>query len=131
MDDARRDLICVSHLWWTSVWQRPHQLLSRLAHRHRVLWVEEPHIEIGPPGDEFVVTEERPNLAVARLVYRADRVTFRRWFDEKLEWMGAAGLTMPDDLRETSLLFGSPVQARLEREVRACLADRPRRPRVL
>jgi len=131
VDDAQPDLICVSHLWWDSVWQRPHQLLSRLARHYRVLWVEEPHIEVGPPGDGFVVVEERPNLSVARLVYRSDRATFRRWFDEKLARIGGAGLVMPGDLRETSLLFGSPVQARLERDVLAYLASRSRRPRVL
>jgi len=131
VDDAQPDLICVSHLWWDSVWQRPHQLLSRLARHYRVLWIEEPHIEVGPPGDGFVVVEERPNLSVARLVYRGDRATFRRWFDEKLARIGGAGLVMPGDLRETSLLFGSPVQARLERDVLASLASRSRRPRVL
>ncbi|MDP8922808.1 MAG: hypothetical protein M3O34_08025, partial [Chloroflexota bacterium] len=131
MDGARPDLICVSHLWWNSVWQRPHQLLSRLARRYRVLWVEEPHIEVGSPADEFVVTEERPNLSVARLVYRGDEATFRRWYDEKLERIGARRMTMPDGLRETNLLFGSPVQARLERDLLTYVAPRRRGPMVL
>ncbi|MDX2162167.1 MAG: glycosyltransferase [bacterium] len=36
------DLICISHLRWDFVWQRPQHLLSRLALTHRVLFVEEP-----------------------------------------------------------------------------------------
>lgn len=36
------DLVVVSHLRWSFVWQRPQQLLSRLAKQHRILFVEEP-----------------------------------------------------------------------------------------
>ncbi len=37
-----QDLICISHLRWDFVWQRPQQLLSRLAQQYRILFVEEP-----------------------------------------------------------------------------------------
>ena len=37
-----QDLICISHLRWDFVWQRPQQLLSRLAKQHRIFFVEEP-----------------------------------------------------------------------------------------
>jgi len=40
--NQRQDLICISHLRWDFVWQRPQQLLSRLARHYRVLFVEEP-----------------------------------------------------------------------------------------
>src|SRR5207302_1988493 len=36
------DIVVASHLRWSFVWQRPQQLLSRLAKRHRILFVEEP-----------------------------------------------------------------------------------------
>lgn len=36
------DLVVASHLRWSFVWQRPQQLLSRLAQHHRILFVEEP-----------------------------------------------------------------------------------------
>ena len=36
------DLICLSHLRWNFVWQRPQHLLSRFAKRQRVFFVEEP-----------------------------------------------------------------------------------------
>jgi glycosyltransferase involved in cell wall biosynthesis len=38
------DLVVASHLRWNFVWQRPQQLLSRLARFRRVLFVEEPII---------------------------------------------------------------------------------------
>lgn len=36
------DLVVASHLRWSFVWQRPQQLLSRLAQNHRILFIEEP-----------------------------------------------------------------------------------------
>nr|MBA2296743.1 NAD(P)-binding protein [Actinomycetota bacterium] len=36
------DLVCVSHLRWDFVWQRPQQLLTRCAGERRVFFVEEP-----------------------------------------------------------------------------------------
>jgi glycosyltransferase involved in cell wall biosynthesis len=37
-----QDLVCVSHLRWDFVWQRPQHLLSRLAQTYRLFFVEEP-----------------------------------------------------------------------------------------
>ncbi len=39
------DLVVLSHLRWDSVFQRPHHLLSRLARRHRVFFIEEPRFD--------------------------------------------------------------------------------------
>ncbi|MBC7797183.1 MAG: UDP-galactopyranose mutase, partial [Pyrinomonadaceae bacterium] len=36
------DLVCLSHLRWNFVWQRPQHLLSRFAKHQRVFFVEEP-----------------------------------------------------------------------------------------
>src|SRR3954454_633133 len=36
------DVVCLSHLRWDWVWQRPNPLLSRCARSHRVFSVEEP-----------------------------------------------------------------------------------------
>lgn len=38
----RFDIVVASHLRWNFVWQRPQQLISRLAKTHRILFVEEP-----------------------------------------------------------------------------------------
>ena len=36
------DIVCFCHLRWNFVYQRPQQLMSRLAAKHRVFFVEEP-----------------------------------------------------------------------------------------
>ena len=36
------DLIVHSHLRWDGVFQRPHQIMSRLSRQHRVVFIEEP-----------------------------------------------------------------------------------------
>lgn len=65
-----RDLICVSHLRWDFVWQRPQHLLSRFAQHYRVLFVEEP-VTIegeGQPLLEIFPGQHSSNVTVARLV---------------------------------------------------------------
>lgn len=39
----RPALVCLAHLGWDFVWQRPQQLLSRLARCYPVLYINEPH----------------------------------------------------------------------------------------
>jgi UDP-galactopyranose mutase len=127
----RPDVVCVSHLWWDWVWQRPQQLLSRLAARWPVFWVDEPRLQIGPAGDRFAVDEPLPGVRVARLVSRHDPPGFRRQLDEALDRSGARAFAVSDDIREAGLGFASPLQPRLEREVRAAVGTRRRGPVVL
>src|SRR2546423_2064054 len=55
--DRSYDLVVASHLRWSFVWQRPQQLLSRLAAKRRILVVEEPvHRE---EGDAVIPTIEK------------------------------------------------------------------------
>ncbi len=42
------DLICLSHLRWDFVYQRPQHLMERCARGHRVFFVEEPVLDNGP-----------------------------------------------------------------------------------
>src|SRR3954451_11705141 len=42
------DVICLSHLRWDFVHQRPQHLLSRCAQARRVFFVEEPMFDAGP-----------------------------------------------------------------------------------
>ena len=53
--DATFDLVCLSHLRWDFVYQRPQHLLSRCAQERRVFFVEEPF---------FDASLERAHLAV-------------------------------------------------------------------
>jgi glycosyltransferase involved in cell wall biosynthesis len=57
-------LIVFSHLRWDCVFQRPQHLLSRLARRYRVYFVEEPVFDDGPPRLEHLPAG--PNLTVLR-----------------------------------------------------------------
>jgi protoporphyrinogen oxidase/glycosyltransferase involved in cell wall biosynthesis len=47
------ELVVFSHLRWSFVYQRPQQILSRLARHFRVLFVEEPHYCSGDPRGEL------------------------------------------------------------------------------
>ncbi|CAN5432688.1 glycosyltransferase family 1 protein [soil metagenome] len=110
------DIVCISHLWWDWVWQRPQQLISRLARDHRVFWAEEPHIEIGPALEGFEVRRESTGVDVGRLVYRSDAETFWRRLNESRR-DGGQPFAISDRITEASLLFDSFAQPRLEREV--------------
>lgn len=117
MTNNHVDLVCVSHLWWDWVWQRPQHLLSRLAQQQSVLYVEEPRIQIGPSYEAFDVLQEGPQLRVARLTYRSDAATFWQRLHETMDRTGAHPFKVSEQIREASLMFESPMQARLEREV--------------
>ncbi len=62
----RPDLVCLSHLRWDFVYQRPQHLLSRFARSRRVFFVEEPvfgerqpHLDITSRGDGLHVVVPR------------------------------------------------------------------------
>jgi glycosyltransferase involved in cell wall biosynthesis len=54
------DFVCLSHLRWNFVYQRPNHLMSRAAKRHRVFFLEEPELDSAVPRLEIVEVE--PNL---------------------------------------------------------------------
>jgi UDP-galactopyranose mutase len=126
------DLVCVSHLWWDWVWQRPQQLLSRIAALGaHVTYVEEPRIEVGPEGTGFDLVEEGPNLRVARLWTRTDQDGFHRQLVASREGLGGNPWETGEQLDIASLMFHSHLQPWLEREVRALFASPRDRPLVL
>jgi UDP-galactopyranose mutase len=51
------DVVCLSHLRWDWVWQRPQHLLSRCARSRRVFYVE----EAVPDGDTRLEIDETPS----------------------------------------------------------------------
>jgi UDP-galactopyranose mutase len=56
------DLLCLSHLRWGFVYQRPNHLMSRWAREHRVFFVEEPMFDARTP--RITLQEVEPNLQV-------------------------------------------------------------------
>jgi UDP-galactopyranose mutase len=105
--------------------------MSRLAQQGRVFWAEEPHLEIGPSGETFEVTHVQPNLSVGSLMLRSDAETFWTRLDEAVARMNGKRLERTERIRDASYLFGSPVQAWLEQEVRDYVAAWRRGPLVL
>jgi len=66
--EQSRDVVCLSHLRWDFVYQRPQHLLSRFAKEGRVFFFEEPiftdeatHLEITPRTDNLFVAVPRIN----------------------------------------------------------------------
>jgi glycosyltransferase involved in cell wall biosynthesis len=84
------DLVCLSHLRWNFVFQRPQHLLTRCAAQRRVFYVEEPIIgdaatvpslKIAPSAGVIVVTPQLP----PRLASGPERdAALRRLLDECL-----------------------------------------------
>jgi glycosyltransferase involved in cell wall biosynthesis len=60
------DLVVHSHLRWDGVFQRPHHLISRLARRHRVAFIEEPIFLEGGSGVRLETRLEPPNITVVQ-----------------------------------------------------------------
>lgn len=73
-DPGRPDLICLSHLRWDFVFQRPQHLMSRFAAERRVFFLEEPVACEGPDRLEVETTPE----GVIRVVPRLARGDGRR-----------------------------------------------------
>ncbi|HEU5312047.1 MAG TPA: glycosyltransferase family 1 protein [Candidatus Eisenbacteria bacterium] len=65
----RTPLLTFSHLRWDSVFQRPHHIMTRLARRRPVLFVEEPVRSEGAP--DLHIREVAPNLRVCTPHLRA------------------------------------------------------------
>lgn len=66
------DLICISHLRWDFVWQRPQHVLSRLGAHYRVFFVEEPVTVEAHRQPELDIRHEDHNVTVIRLLMPAD-----------------------------------------------------------
>src|SRR5437762_6528731 len=64
---SRADLICLSHLRWNFVFQRPQHLMTRFASERRVFFFEEPifdatrpHLKLRRDGEVRVVVPHLP-----------------------------------------------------------------------
>jgi UDP-galactopyranose mutase len=66
------DILCLSHLRWDFVFQRPQHLLSRAAKQGRVFYVEEPVFD-GGPRVELGIRESGVGIVVPHLPRDTDR----------------------------------------------------------
>ena len=83
------DLICLSHLRWNFVYQRPQHLMSRFARRRRVFFVEEPVFDGDEPRLDVRHTRSGAVIAVpvlaAGLTPAEEADEQRRLLDDLLE----------------------------------------------
>jgi len=61
------DVVCLSHLRWDFVFQRPQHLLTRFARESRVFYVEEPEHHRGAPSLSVTLRENGVHVVVPRL----------------------------------------------------------------
>lgn len=66
-------IICVCHLSWDWVWQRPQQYLSRFSRRHPVLFVETYCADVSATRLEIRQAESHPNVTVLKMHLPATR----------------------------------------------------------
>lgn len=69
-------IICMCHLSWDWVWQRPQQFLSRFAKKHPVLFVETYCTNTPTTYVELRQAEKHPNVTIAQI-----HVPQSRWHD--------------------------------------------------
>ncbi len=82
MGEGEREpaIVCLGHLAWDHVWQRPHHVLSRFARRYSVVYVNEPHIEPElDGGPEVRVVECRDRLSAWQPVFPDRPEVIGRW----------------------------------------------------
>jgi len=102
---ALADLVCVSHLRWDFVFQRPQHLMTRWAKHARVFYVEEPvehdidiaRLELRPQSDALTV-------AVPHIPRGLSLAEARRWQRELLET-----LVETEGLSEYVLWYYTPI----------------------
>ena len=67
MARTRESVLCLSHLRWNFVFQRPQHLLSRCAREHDVVFFEEPMFDAKEPELEVSTSDQGVRIAVPHL----------------------------------------------------------------
>jgi glycosyltransferase involved in cell wall biosynthesis len=140
------DLVCLSHLRWDFVYQRPQHLMSRFARDRRVLFVEEPlffepgagdgaaRVDVSerpggvrvavprlPPGLSAAAVEELQGDLLRKLLTAEGIADYVLWYYTPMALGFSAGLSpaaiVYDCMDELSMFRGAP-PALLEREAR-------------
>lgn len=74
MPDEPLTLLCLSHLNWDHVWQRPQQLMSRFADSCRVIYVDPPELRAGSEPPFLQEGSGAENVPVLRPIFPADQI---------------------------------------------------------
>lgn len=108
------DLVCLSHLRWDFVYQRPQHLLSRCARERRVIFFEEPHF-----GDDLRLDVRRSEEGVLVAVpHLPESVRGRREHEEALSQALLSRLFAEQQVREHVLWYYTPMPVAWTRHLR-------------
>ena len=109
-------IVTFSHLRWNFVYQRPQHLLSRLATRHRVIFIEEP-VRAAFEALDWTFDRPQANVRVCRPHTPCDAAGF---CDEQLPHLRALvrQLIEKENLSEYVLWFYTPMALPLAEELR-------------
>lgn len=90
-------IIVHCHLRWEGVWQRPQQFLSRIAQRHKILFVEGPLLRPSndDPTFELIPVPDHPNVTVMRTHFPESRFQDGDWVDSQRLWLLKEALAGP------------------------------------
>ena len=73
-------IVCLSHLGWDNVWQRPQHILSRLARHYPVLYINEPELMQEPgPAPVLKKVAEEANVRAWQPFFPDDAGILARW----------------------------------------------------
>lgn len=110
------DLICLSHLRWNFVYQRPQHLLSRAARERRVFFFEEPIFHEGPAHLDMQQSKDGPMVAVPHLPHglsdQAQHQQLRELLDQMIE---------DQDVNEYLSWYYTPMALKFSRHLRPSL----------
>jgi UDP-galactopyranose mutase len=111
---AEPDLVCLSHLRWNFVYQRPQHLLSRCAQTRRVFFVEEPFF-----GEELRLEVTKSEEGVRVVVpHLPERVRGRREEEEALQQALLSRLFAEHKIGEHVLWYYTPMALGWSRHLR-------------
>ena len=114
------DVICLSHLRWNFVFQRPHHLMSRYAIARRVYFVEEPvfhdhlaaaSVTIEPHGNVLVVVPQLPasfgpaQILTAQRSLLSQLVTTERMAKYVLWYYTPSAMRFTDHLKPHAVVY--------------------------
>jgi glycosyltransferase involved in cell wall biosynthesis len=78
--DSTPAIVCLAHLGWDNVWQRPQHIFSRLARRYPILYINEPHVDGLPEGEpRLELVSDNGNVTAWQPVFPNRAAVLENW----------------------------------------------------
>jgi glycosyltransferase involved in cell wall biosynthesis len=78
--NSKPNILCLSHLGWDYVWQRPQHILSRLACHYPVYYVNEPEISCSDSGEPYLkLVANEAHVTAWQPVFPDRKDVLERW----------------------------------------------------